>query len=81
MVLHHLGDSTLSDIKAVEKECVAAGAKTVIVAGDISNEQTAMDVSLKRVGSGLLLDPSAHLSLLIPRSYQPRSPHSPASMS
>lgn len=45
MVLHHLGDSTLSDIKEVEKECVAAGAKTVIVGGDISNEKTATDVS------------------------------------
>jgi L-rhamnose 1-dehydrogenase len=78
MVLHHLGDSTLSDIKAVEKECVAAGAKTVIVAGDISNEQTATDVSLKRVGSGLLLDSSPLMSLLIPRSYQLRYPPSPA---
>jgi len=45
MVLHHLGDSTLSDIKEVEKECVAAGAKTVIVAGDISKPETATDVS------------------------------------
>lgn len=46
MVLHHLGESTLSDIREVEKECVAAGAKTVIVGGDISNENTAKDVRL-----------------------------------
>lgn len=46
MVLHHLGESTLSDIKDVEKECVAAGAKTIVVAGDISNPATAQDVSV-----------------------------------
>jgi L-rhamnose 1-dehydrogenase len=45
MVLHHLGDSTLSDVKELEQECAAAGAKSVIVAGDIANEQTAKDVS------------------------------------
>ena len=45
MVLHHLGESTLSDVQELEKECNAAGAKSVIVAGDISNEQTAKDVS------------------------------------
>lgn len=45
MVLHHLGDSTLDDIKDVEKECKAAGAKTVVVAGDISKPDTAKDVS------------------------------------
>jgi hypothetical protein len=46
MVLHHFGDSTLSDVKEVEKECVAAGAKTVVVAGDIAKPETAKDVSL-----------------------------------
>jgi hypothetical protein len=46
MVLHHLGESTLSDTQQVEKECVAAGAKTVVVAGDISNPKTAQDVSI-----------------------------------
>jgi L-rhamnose 1-dehydrogenase len=46
MVLHHLGETTLSDIQQVEKECVAAGAKTVVVAGDISNPKTAQDVSI-----------------------------------
>lgn len=45
MVLHHLGESTLSDVKELEQECAAAGAKSVIVAGDIANEQTAKDVS------------------------------------
>lgn len=45
MVLHHLGESTLSDVKELEKECAAAGAKTVIVGGDISDQQTAKDVS------------------------------------
>jgi L-rhamnose 1-dehydrogenase len=45
MVLHHLGESTLSDVQAVEKECKAAGAKTVIVAGDIAEEDTATKVS------------------------------------
>ena len=46
MVLHHFGDSTLSDVKELEKECVAAGAKTVVVAGDIAKPETAKDVSL-----------------------------------
>ena len=46
MVLHHFGDSTSSDVKEVEKECVAAGAKTVVVAGDIAKPETAKDVSL-----------------------------------
>jgi hypothetical protein len=45
MVLHHFGDSTLSDVKDVEKECVAAGAKTVVVAGDIAKPETATEVS------------------------------------
>jgi hypothetical protein len=45
MVLHHLGESTLDDIKDVEKECVKAGAKTVVVAGDIAKPETAKDVS------------------------------------
>ena len=52
MVLHHLGDSTLDDIKDVEKECKAAGAKTVVVAGDISKPDTAKDVS-RLLGFGL----------------------------
>jgi hypothetical protein len=45
MVLHHFGESTLDDIKDVEKECVKAGAKTVVVAGDIAKPETAKDVS------------------------------------
>jgi hypothetical protein len=46
MVLHHFGDSTLSDVQELEKECVAAGAKTVVVAGDIAKPETATEVSV-----------------------------------
>lgn len=44
-MLHHLGESTLSDIKEVEAEVVKAGGKSVIVAGDIASEETATKVS------------------------------------
>lgn len=46
VVLHHLGDSTLSDIHEVEAECHVAGARTVVVAGDISSAQTGTAVCL-----------------------------------
>jgi hypothetical protein len=46
MVLHHFGESTLEDIKDVERECVKAGAKTVVVAGDIAKPETAKGVSV-----------------------------------
>lgn len=45
-MLHHLGDSTLSDIKEVEAEIAKAGGKSVIVAGDIAEPATAAAVSL-----------------------------------
>lgn len=45
MVLHHLGDSTASDIAQVQKECEQAGAKTVVVSGDIAEAKTANEVS------------------------------------
>lgn len=45
MVLHHLGDSTARDIAQVQEECEQAGAKTVVVPGDIAEAKTASDVS------------------------------------
>lgn len=65
MVLHHLGDSTLSDVKELEKECAAAGAKTVVVAGDISNEQTAKDVSRVRRLDAILTGKCVVLTLIL----------------
>lgn len=46
-MLHHLGESTLSDIKEVEAEVAKAGGKSVIVAGDIASEETATKVGRK----------------------------------
>jgi hypothetical protein len=45
LILHHLGESTQLDIEEVEKACKDQGAKTVIVAGDIANQETAVAVS------------------------------------
>lgn len=88
MVLHHLGESTLSDIKDVEKECVAAGAKTIVVAGDISNPTTAQDVSILSTNIfypnnafhlvARILRPCPAKSPLTTRSYPPLYPPSPA---
>ncbi|WVQ85755.1 hypothetical protein IAT38_007922 [Cryptococcus sp. DSM 104549] len=44
VVLHHLGQSTASDIAQVEEECVKAGAQTVIVPGDIAEPATATEI-------------------------------------
>lgn len=45
LILHHLGESTQSDIQEVEKACRDLGAKTVIVPGDIASQETASAVS------------------------------------
>lgn len=72
MVLHHFGDSTLSDVKDVEKECVAAGAKTVVVAGDIAKPETATEVSHSRSS----LCQQCHIAAsLLPRSVRSSSSH------
>jgi L-rhamnose 1-dehydrogenase len=49
LILHHLGDSTQADIQDVERACRDLGAKTVIVPGDIANQETASAVSVSLI--------------------------------
>lgn len=55
LILHHLGESTQSDINEVEKACKALGAKTVVVPGDIAEQETASAVSVALFESHLQL--------------------------
>ncbi|WWD16249.1 hypothetical protein CI109_100675 [Kwoniella shandongensis] len=56
VVLHHLGESTASDIAAVESECSKAGAKTVVVPGDIAEPATASAIVSAAVSSFSRID-------------------------
>ncbi|RSH92094.1 hypothetical protein EHS25_008506 [Saitozyma podzolica] len=56
LVLHHLGESTLSDIKEVEAEVAKAGGKSVIVAGDIASEETATKIVAAAVSTFSRID-------------------------
>ncbi|KAL7422338.1 L-rhamnose-1-dehydrogenase [Cryptotrichosporon argae] len=56
LVLHHLGDSTLSDIHEVEREVAAAGGRSVTVAGDIALPETATAIVSAAVTTFTRLD-------------------------
>ncbi|OWZ56686.1 glucose 1-dehydrogenase [Cryptococcus neoformans var. grubii Br795] len=56
VVLHHLGDSTARDIAQVQEECEQAGAKTVVVPGDIAEAKTASEIVAAAVSSFSRID-------------------------
>ncbi|WVO14154.1 hypothetical protein L204_101785 [Cryptococcus depauperatus] len=56
VILHHLGESTASDIAQVQSECHKVGARTVVVSGDISEPKTASNIVSAGVASFSRID-------------------------
>ncbi|ORY31048.1 putative glucose 1-dehydrogenase [Naematelia encephala] len=56
VVLHHLGDSTLDDVTEVKSHVEAAGMKAIVVAGDISDPETATKIVSSAVSTFSRID-------------------------